>query len=170
MVKTNKTIDSTESKIVDSALDIFVEKEDLAKAVASYKRALEIEGNKPETMVSLAVVYTKQGLYAFAEELLTAAIELDANSSTAFQYLGFVQLYLYKSDLDLALGSYKKAAQIDEKDWMARKGLGVVYMLMYMKDKDEATKQKALDQWDISLVIKSDQPELKKLYKQCTGQ
>ena len=136
--------------------DIYVEKNDLGEAVASYKRALEINGNKPETMVSLAVAYTKQEHYAFAEELLTDAIEKDANSSTAFQYLGYVQLYLHKEDLYLALSSYKRAVEIDDRDWMARKGYGVVYMLMYMKDKDEATKQKALDQWDVSLAIKSD--------------
>jgi tetratricopeptide (TPR) repeat protein len=159
--------------------DIYVEKSDLTEAVASYKRALEIDGNKPETMVALAVAYTKQERYDFAEELLVLSIEKDANSSTAFQYLGFVQLYLHKDDLNLALGSYETAVQIDKKDWMARKGLGVVYMLKYYKLRAEAAKQKTLDEldhtfkqkslehWDVSLAIKPDQPELKNLYQQC---
>ncbi|MBW8016539.1 MAG: tetratricopeptide repeat protein [Planctomycetes bacterium] len=156
-------------------------KASLAKAVASYKRALEIDGNKPDTMVSLAVVYTRQENFDFAEELLHSAIEKDPNSSTAFQYLGFVQLNLHKEDLSLAMNSYNKAVEIDGNDWMAHKGLGVVYMLKFLIVRDKAEKQntldnldktfklKAMENWDVSLTIKPDQPHLKKLYEECTS-
>lgn len=149
--------------------DIYVEKDDLTEAIIAYRRALEIDGNKPKTMVSLAVAYTKLERYDSAEELLVDAIKLDEQSSTAFQYLGFVQLQLHKDDLSVALASYNKAVEIDEKDWMARKGLGVVYMLMFMANQDEANKAKAVEQWNISLTIKSDQPELKDLLQKCTA-
>jgi len=183
------------SKIGDADVllgDLYSIKEDLTGAISSYKRALEIDGNKPEIMISLAVAYAHQGTnkkaindttatasFSVAEELLVSAIELDANISTAHHYLGYVQLHLHKGNLDLALNSYKKAVEIDDKDWMARKGLGIVYMLKYIKLKNKAKEQgtldqldttfklKALENWKVSLSIKPDQGDLKKLYVDC---
>ena len=180
------------SKIGDADVllgDLYAVKKELSAAIASYKRALEVDGNKPEIMISLAVAYANQGAskeaindttasasFSVAEELLVSAIEIDSNSSTAFQYLGYVQLHLHKGNLDLALDSYKKALAIDNKDWMTRKGLGVVYMLKYMKLKNEAKEQdtldqlnttfklKALENWKVSMSVKPDQDNLKMLY------
>ena len=57
--------------------------------------------------------------------------------------------------------------QIDENDWMARKGLGVAYMLMAMKNQnDEKLRALAVEQWSISLQIKPQQPKLSQLIKQ----
>ncbi|MCF7955834.1 MAG: hypothetical protein K9M75_08540 [Phycisphaerae bacterium] len=169
--------------------DLYSVKKNLGEAIASYKRALEIDGNKPEIMISLAVAYTNQvankvtqedktANYTVAEELLTSAIEKDSNNNTAYQYLGYVQLHLHNDNLDLALNSYEKAVAIDDKDWMARKGLGVVYMLKYMKLKNEAQEQgtldqldttfklKALENWKVSMSVKPDQDDLMTLYTQ----
>lgn len=180
------------SKIGDADVllgDLYSIKEDLTGAISSYKRALEIDGNKPEIMISLAIAYANQGTnkkaindmtatasFSVAEELLVSVIELDDNISTAHQYLGYVQLHLHKGNLDLALESYKKAVEIDGKDWMARKGLGIVYMLKHIKLKNEAKEQgtldqldttfklKALENWKVSLSVKPDQDHLNKLY------
>ena len=57
--------------------------------------------------------------------------------------------------------------EIDENDWMARKGLGVAYMLVSMKNQnDEKLRALALEQWNISLQIKPQQPKLAQLIKQ----
>ncbi len=141
------------------------------KAVAAYRRVLEAEGNEPTTMVALAVAYTKLEHFDSAEELLQDAIDIDPKSSTAFQYLGFVQLQLHNDDLSIAMESYKKAVEVDEKDFMAHKGLGVVYMLKFMQggQKDEDIKQQAVVQWNESLTLKPDQADLKELIKKCTA-
>ncbi len=153
--------------------DIYELNGDHVAAVDSYRRALEIEGNKPRIMVSLAISYTKMRRFAAAEELLTSAIELDPSDNIAFQYMGFVQLQLHKENLDMALASYFKAIELDENDWMAHKGLGVVYMLKSLKEAKEAKednpeaaealKAKALAQWNTSLQVNPDQPELSNL-------
>jgi tetratricopeptide (TPR) repeat protein len=146
------------------------------RAVTAYRRVLEAQGNEPKTMVALAVAYLKlrhmkQKRFESAQELLTGAIEIDPDNGAAYQYLGFVQLQLYKTDLAVAMKSYKKAVEIDMKDFMAHKGLGVVYMLKFVQggQEDEAVKQLAIDQWDISLALKSDQPDLRDLMKKCTA-
>jgi Flp pilus assembly protein TadD len=76
--------------------------------------------------------------------------------------MGFAQLKL--KETDAAVESYKKAVKINDKDWMAYKGLGVALMLQSMKRSNDATLEAlAREQWTISLQIKPDQPELKKL-------
>lgn len=157
--------------------DIYETNGDHVAAVDSYRRALEIEGNKPRTMVSLAISYTKMRRFAAAEELLSSAIELDPSDNVAFQYLGFIQLQLHKENLDMAIDSYFKAIELEENDWMAHKGLGVVYMLKSLKEAKEdnsevaeAFKAEALAQWNTSMQINPDQPELSNLLSKYNDQ
>ena len=145
--------------------DLFEIKKDHMQAINAYRRALELEGNNPAVMVSLARAYLRSGRYSSAKELLTDAIKMDPANSMAYQYLGFAQLKL-KETVD-AVKSYRQAVQVDENDWMARKGLGVAYMLMAMKNQnDEKMRALAVEQWSISLQIKPQQPKLSQLIKQ----
>ena len=147
--------------------DLFEEQKDHTEAINAYRRALELEGNKPDIMVSLARAYLRSGRYSSAKELLTDAIGMAPDNGIAHQYLGFTQLKL--KNTQAAIESYQRATQIDDNDWMAHKGLGVAYMLMSVKNKkDEAQQAMALEQWNISLQIKPDQPKLKKLLERYT--
>ena len=154
--------------------DIYQAKDDYTSAINSYRRALETAGNVPKTMVSLAAAYAKaesfdkNKRFKAAEELLTDAIEADPNDNVAYHYLGYIQLNLYRENLDLALNSYSKAVDIENEDWMAHKGLGVVHMLKAIKAKAQSLeekaaqhKQKAIEQWNKSLAIKPEQPQLR---------
>jgi Flp pilus assembly protein TadD len=68
-----------------------------------------------------------------------------------------------------AIASYNKAIEISDKDWEAYRGLGVAYMLRALSNKDETLKaelrEKAVQQWRLSLEIKSDQPNRERLLK-----
>ncbi len=147
--------------------DIFEEQKDHTQAINAYRRALELEGNQPDIMVALARAYLRSGRYSAAKELLTDTIDMQPDNGIAHQYLGFAELKL--KNTQTAIDSYKRAVEIDENDWMAHKGLGVAYMLMAMKDRDETMQAKALEQWNISLQIKPDQPKLKKLLERYTN-
>jgi tetratricopeptide (TPR) repeat protein len=145
--------------------DLFEVQKDHVQAINSYRRALELEGNNPAIMISLARAYLRSGRYSSAKELLTDAISMDPDGSMGYQYLGFAQLKL--KETEEALESYRMAVQVDENDRMARKGLGVAYMLMSMKNQnDEKMRALAVEQWNISLQIKSQQPKLSQLVKQ----
>jgi Flp pilus assembly protein TadD len=123
---------------------------------------MELKGNDPNIMVPLAAVYLRTGRYDAARELLTDAIKIYPNKGMAHQYMGFVQLK--SKETDLAVESYKEAVRLDDKDWMAHKGLGVAYMLAAMKNNnDENLKAMAIEQWNFSLKLKADQSELKKI-------
>ena len=145
--------------------DLFEVQKDHMQAINAYRRALELEGNNPSVMVSLARAYLRSGRYSSAKELLIDAISMDPEKSIAYQYLGFAQLKL--KEITEAIESYRQAVQVDENDWMARKGLGVAYMLMSMKNQnDEKLRALAVEQWSISLQIKPQQPKLSQLIKQ----
>jgi tetratricopeptide (TPR) repeat protein len=142
--------------------DVFGAQKNHMQAIESYRRALELEGNTPELMLSLARAYLRSGRYSSAGELLTDIIEMQPENSIAYQYLGFAQLKL--KETQQAVQNYRKAVEIDENDWMARKGLGVALMLLAVRENnDERLQAQAVEQWNISLQIKPDQPKLQEL-------
>jgi tetratricopeptide (TPR) repeat protein len=142
--------------------DLYEAKQDHPEAINAYRRALELKGNDPKIMVALARTYLRSGRYSSAKELLTDVVSMDPKNSIAYQYLGFAQLRL--KETAEAVESYRQAVNADENDWMARKGLGVAYMLLAMKGQDgERLQALAVEQWNISLQIKPDQPKLREL-------
>ena len=147
--------------------DLFEADKNHPEAINAYRRALELEGNKPEIMISLARAYLRSGRYSSAKELLTDVIIMEGDNCLAHQYLGFAQLKL--KDTQSAVDSYKQAVTIDDEDWMAHKGLGVAYMLLSMKNNDQTLQAMATEQWGISLQIKPDQPKLQKLMERYTN-
>ncbi len=147
--------------------DIFEEQKDHLEAINAYRRALELQGNQPDIMVSLARAYLRSGRYSSAKELLTDTVEIQPNNGIAYQYLGFAELKL--KNTQTAIDNYKRAVEIDDNDWMAHKGLGVAYMLMSMQQNNQTLQVLALEQWNISLQIKPDQPKLKLLVERYTN-
>lgn len=141
--------------------DLHEAQQDHMEAINAYRRALELEGNDPKIMISLSRAYLRSGRYSSAKELLSDVVAMEPGNSLAYQYLGFAQLKL--KEIDKAVESYTLAAQADENDWMAHKGLGVAFMLQSMKDQDDTLEAKAIEEWTISLQIKPEQPKLKEL-------
>ena len=86
----------------------------------------------------------------------------------AYQYLGFANLKLH--DVDSAIDNYAKAVDIDNDDWMAHKGLGVAYMLKSINSKDQLLRNMGIEEWNMSLDIKPNQPKLKRLLKKYSNQ
>lgn len=157
-----KELDPTQSDPEFLLGDVFEAQKDHVQAINAYRRALEMKGNDPAIMVSLARAYLRSGRYSSAKELLTDVVAAEPDNSMAYQYLGFSQLKL--KEIDDAIESYRQAVSADENDWMAHKGLGVAYMLGSMKDQnDPNTRALAVEQWNISLQIKPEQPKLKEL-------
>ena len=172
--------------------DIYETRKNYDQAIAAYKRALEADSNNPEIMVSLAVAYLRTNRNEPAKELLLSAIQLQPTND-AYKYLGFSYLRLYEQaskeymrllkaepndiekhnsmkDATVALvedsiEAYKKAIEINEKDWDAHRGLGVAYMIKSTNTKDDTLKAKALEEWRLSLEAKPDQPNAKGLQK-----
>jgi tetratricopeptide (TPR) repeat protein len=93
-------------------------------------------------------------------------IQIQPDNNIAYRHLGFCCLQL--KDVNKSVESYSRAIEIDDKDWESYRGLGVAYILKGKNEDgtiDEALKAKAIQQWRLSLEIKPDQPNGKKLLK-----
>ena len=173
--------------------DIYKSQRDYDQAIRLYRRALEIDSNNPDIMTSLAVAYMNINHNNWAKELLTSAIQIQPDNNTAHQYLGYCYLRFYgqasqayrdmlkkagdntkaltslKEDvarsIDGSIKSYSRAIEINNRDWQSHRGLGVAYVLKARADEDKTLRARAVQQWHLSLDIKSDQPNRERLLK-----
>jgi tetratricopeptide (TPR) repeat protein len=143
--------------------DVYEGKQDYERAISAYRRALEIEGSKPEIMVPLAKAYLMTGHGAAARELLTEAVRLQPDNGKAYQYLGYA--CLQGGDYDGSIESYLSALTLDDSDWTSHTGLGVAYATKGLKTNNTELKTKALAEWKKSLAINPDQPKLARVLK-----
>lgn len=188
-----ENIDPNTSEVQKLLGDIYGSKKDYDQAIGSYKRALETDSNNPAIMSSLGVVYLKTGRNEPAQKLLTSVTEQQPLNNSAWQYLGYCYLQLNSravqtytdamkeegEDIEFLTGlkqnaektmkkavdCYNRAIEIDNNDWQAHRGLGVAFMLQSLNASDETLKDQAIEQWNISLEIKSDQPRRERLLR-----
>lgn len=153
---------SPDSGEVKSLLgNIYQEKKQNELAISSYKRALEIQGNKVDIMVPLAVSYFRVNDNEAAKEVLESVLQIDPQNSRAYRYMGVY--HIKNNEFEPALENYLMATQFDENDWDAHKGLGVAYMLRSISKNDSEAKYMAIDHWKKSLSINPQQPKLREL-------
>ena len=136
--------------------EIYASQKDYDRAAASYKQALARNANNAELMMSLAAVYLKAGRYTEARDLLTLLTQMQPGNAAAYRSLGHCCLKL--DDVDHAIESYRRAVFLDGRDWEARKGLGVAYMVNSLRTGQGQLRLKAVEQWRLSLNIEPDQP------------
>jgi tetratricopeptide (TPR) repeat protein len=93
-------------------------------------------------------------------------VRLQPDNNTAYKHLGYCFLQL--KDVNESVESYSRAIEIDEKDWDSHRGLGVAYILKGKNEDgtiDKTLKDKAIQQWRLSLKINPDQPKGERLLK-----
>lgn len=141
--------------------DIYQAKKENGQAILAYKKALELQGNDPDIMVSLAVMYLRTRQNDYAKEVLDNVLAIDIENNLAYRYLGYYHIRM--NEFELALENYLMAISFDETDWNSHKGLGVAYMLRAINNNDSEVKEIAIEHWQISLSINHDQPKLNEL-------
>jgi len=133
------------------------------KATESTQADSLLAERSPKVMMQLAYAHLKMGRYDLAKDVLTSVIEHRADTSTTHQYLGYCHLNL--GDLDKATDSYARAIELNDADWEAHRGLGVVYMLKARRISDVDLAAKGIEHWRRSLEIKPDQKNAETLAK-----
>jgi tetratricopeptide (TPR) repeat protein len=112
-------------------------------------------------MISLALAYLKTDRNEPAKEVLTEVIRTRPDNGLAYQNLGYC--YLRLGDVNSAIESYSSAVKINDRDWQAFRGLGVAYMVKALHNKDDILREKAVQQWRMSLQINPSQDRREKL-------
>jgi len=148
--------------ILSSLGHIHYKRGDYSKAIAAYKQSLELDGSQPEIMIKLGAIYTHLKRFAPAKLILNQAIQISPNQVEP--HIALAYCHLVEGQWSRALERYQSAIEIDVSSYQAYSGLGVTYMMLYLKNPD--AKQKALDAlqaWDYSLELEPDQPRIRRL-------
>jgi tetratricopeptide (TPR) repeat protein len=132
------------------------------EAIRAYKESLECNEAQPIVLVNLATVYLNQQRWETARRVLDKAIELAPDLSSAHERLGYC-LWRTQS-YDASAASYQRAIECDRKNAAAFAGHGVVLMTQYLDQPENvALRDRAVENWHISLELAPNQPKLREL-------
>jgi tetratricopeptide (TPR) repeat protein len=160
-------IDPNSAKAYGNLATIQESQGDLYEAIKAYKACLELDMHQPEVLMNLGSAYMRQGRLKAAMKTFQQAAQEDPNGSAPWEKIG--ACYFYMRDFAEAQKAYQKALQMDSNSPMAHRGMGVVYMAQFVLD-NKATdlRDKALEEWNVSLEIQPDQEDLKQLVQKYT--
>src|SRR5207302_3500484 len=99
----------------------------LSKARTAADKALEIDGNLVEAHVSRAFPSYCDLKFEESKREFERAIDLNPNYATAHHWFGYTSL-LTPADFDRAIGSLKKAVELDPFSAITNANLGNVYI------------------------------------------
>ncbi|MFW6146187.1 MAG: tetratricopeptide repeat protein [Planctomycetota bacterium] len=128
-------------------------------AIAMYNKSLERDGLQPLVLMNLGDSYIRVGKYSSAIRSYRQALELAPASPTALERLGFC--HYFTGDYAKAREYYQVALTADERLAPAHRGLGIVSLTLYLKDRDADTlRREALGHLRTALELDPNQPRL----------
>lgn len=120
------------------------EDDQIKKAISFLKKAVNLDNNNPEAHYNLAVAYSR---------VLLSDLEIE-------------KLWEDHTDeeelFELAINEYLQCLELDEEFTQAHNNLGTLYA---MRDWDD----KAIEEWEKSLRIDPDQPDIKEELEDLKG-
>ena len=137
------------------------------EAIRSFKDSLELDVHQPKLLLALGRVYIKLNRLRDAQKVFELAAKDAPESAEAWEQVGLAAYYEKK--YDEAGAAYKKSTEIDATRASAFRGLGVVCMTQFVESPPRTElRDQALDAWNRSLELDSNQPELAQLVKKYT--
>ncbi len=136
-------------------------------AIRAYKASLELDVHQSKLLLNLGSTYLRLGRLKEAIGAFGLASREDANCSDAWEQIGVC--YFLQKKLGDALSAYEKAIRLNGRSAPAYRGLGVVYMSRFIQSNGDAgLRDKALNAWNRSLELNSNQPDLLRLVQKYT--
>lgn len=138
-------------------------------AISMYRQSLERDGDQSAVLMNLAGVYVRQKKLKSAIRNYELAGEKSPDSAPPLERLAYCHFFM--KQYGKAIEYYDAALIKDPKFADARRGLGVVYMTQYLMDrKNTDLRDRALVEWEASLEIDPNQPNLVKLVEKYAPQ
>lgn len=132
------------------------------EAIAAYKDALERDNHQPLVLVNLAKTYMEQDRLKLARMTLEMAVKLDDRLAPAHEALGYCLFRM--QEYEEAEQSYRNALLYDPKLPRTYAGLGSLYALRYLEDKQQPDLlDRAMECWHRSLELDPNQPRIHSL-------
>ena len=156
------SIDPNSAKAYANLATIEESQDNVYEAIKAYKACIEQDMHQPDVLMNLGAAYMKQGRLKAAMKTFQQAVEEDPNSAGPWEKVGACQFYL--RNFPDAMNAYGKAVALDSHSAVAHRGMGVVYMAQFVMDNTKADlRDKALEEWNLSLELLPDQDDLKRL-------
>jgi tetratricopeptide (TPR) repeat protein len=131
-------------------------------AIREYKNSLELDEHQPQLLLNLGGAYVKQQRYKIAITCFELAAKDDPNFSPAYEQIGACRFQM--REYGKALEAYRKAAAADPNSASAYRGIGAACMSLYLTAPNDASlREQALEAWERSLELQSDQKDLLRL-------
>ncbi|HKP72951.1 MAG TPA: tetratricopeptide repeat protein, partial [Pyrinomonadaceae bacterium] len=105
------------------------------EALASLNRAVELNPNRTESLMSLALYYRQVGDAAKAEEVYKRA--LAANDRSALAHLEYAKFLVSQNRKDVAEAEFRRAAEVEPENRDARSTLAKFYLANKQFDRAE---------------------------------
>ena len=149
--------------------NIHYKKGDYYQAIATYKQSLELDGKQPDIMIKLGAIYTNMKRFGPAKLILNQAIQTGPDQVEP--HIALAYCHLMDGQWLQSLERYQIAIEIDSFSYKAYSGLGVTYMMLYLKNPgNKQSAFEALQAWHYSLELEADQPRIKKLVEKYSRQ
>ena len=134
----------------------------LYDAISAYKASLEIDTHQGEILLNLGSTYMRQGRLKQAVNTFELASKELPEHSAPWEQIAACHFHLGQEQQ--AFEAYQKATSLNAKSSVAHRGLGVIYMTQFLRDRNQTTlRDQALEEWNTSLEIQPNQPDLIKL-------
>jgi Flp pilus assembly protein TadD len=121
----------------------FYRQREIAKAIQSYMKVIELNPNYFEAYNNLGIIYQDIGDFEKASELYQKAIEINPRYEKAYNNLGI--LYLITNRYDEALSAFQNAIEINPYNIESNINLGTLYRRKNELEKSIEYYKKALN-------------------------
>jgi tetratricopeptide (TPR) repeat protein len=105
------------------------------EAFAAINRAVELNPQRIESLMSLALFYRQVNDFAKAEEVYKRALSI--NDRSALAHLEYAKFYVAQNRLDMAEAEFRRAVEVDPKNRDARLTLASFYLVNKQLDRAE---------------------------------
>jgi len=130
---------------------IYKETGQIRKAVEILETGLKKNPGNTNLMSKLGIILAEAGRPDDAVELLNVCVEREDFNPENYNFLGVA--YYNKGDFKSALDNYNKALAIDRNYASVFNNIGSLYLLTYLRSKDQSDYQTALDNFSRALEI-----------------
>lgn len=138
---------------------------DYPAAELAYRRALELDGSRVETMINMAGCLVSQKRYKEAVSVYDQVVK-SADSTLIRQRYGYALLQAGRPDD--AAAQFNMAMKLNPRNYQAINGLGDVMLAKYRQSSllDEQKRTEAVQYWQRSLQLNPDQARVTALVKE----
>ncbi len=131
--------------------NVYQEVGETGEAVAILKQGLSKNPGNLSLLSKLGIILAEANQHQEAVEILKQCVKRESFNPDNFNYLGVA--YYKSGNFQLALENYQKALELDNNYASVYNNFGSLYLVVYLKDRDERAYNLAMENFNRALEI-----------------